>query len=141
MNKTKFFTKVDRKWVVVDAKDKILGRLATRIAWILQGKNKATYTPNALCGDKVTVINAKYVKVTGKKLNDKIYDRYTGYPGGIKFIDLKTLMQKNPSRALYLAVKGMVPRGPRGRAILKSLKVYPEGQTEQAAQKPQGVSL
>lgn len=136
MKKTKFFNKVERKWVLIDAKDEVLGRLSTRIARILQGKTKPTYTPNFLCGDKVVVINAKYVKLTGTKLEHKMYDKYSGYPGGISEISLKNLQAKSPTRILYCAVKGMLPRSLLAKRMLRSLKIYPENKHEQVAQQP-----
>lgn len=136
MKKTQFFNKVERKWVLIDAKDKVLGRLSTRIAKILQGKTKATYSPNFLCGDKVVVINAKHLKFTGNKFEDKIYDKYSGYPGGIKEINLKTLQAKNPSRVLYNAVKGMLPKTMLAKRMIRGLKVYAEDKHEQEAQNP-----
>jgi len=141
MKKTKFFSSCPEKWVVVDAKDKILGRLATRIARVLQGKHKPIYTPNAICGDKVIVINARHVKLTADKYNTKIYDRYSGYPGGLKNISLRDLMKKNPTKVVYTAVKGMLPKNNLGREMAKSLKVYAEDQHDQQAQKPQIVDL
>jgi large subunit ribosomal protein L13 len=134
--KTKFFNKVERKWVLIDAKDKVLGRLSTRIAKILQGKTKPTYSPNFLCGDKVVVVNAKHIKVTGAKMEHKIYDKYSGYPSGIKEINLKTLQEKNPSRVLYSAVRGMLPKTFLGKRMLRSLKIYPDEKHEQQAQQP-----
>ncbi|MDP2922546.1 MAG: 50S ribosomal protein L13 [Candidatus Omnitrophota bacterium] len=136
MKKTKFFNHVEQKWVLIDAKDEVLGRLSTRIAKILQGKTKPTYSPNFLCGDKVVVINAKHIKITGNKLENKIYDRYSGYPGGIKEINLKTLQEKNPSRVLYNAIKGMLPKTLLAKRMIRSLKIYPEDKHAQIAQKP-----
>jgi large subunit ribosomal protein L13 len=136
MKKTKFFNKVERKWVLIDAKDKVLGRLSTRIAKMLQGKHKATYSPNFLCGDNVVVINAKYIKVTGKKWEDKVYDKYTGYPSGIREINLKRLMEKNPTYALYLAVRGMLPKSLLGKRMIRGLKIYPDEKHQQQAQNP-----
>lgn len=141
MKTTKFFNQVERKWVLIDAKDKVLGRLATRIARILQGKNKATYTPNFLCGDRVIVTNAKYVKLTANKYDSKIYDKYTGYPSGRKEISLRLLMGKNPISVLAAAVKGMLPKSNLGNAMFKSLKIYPEGGHKQQAQKPEAISI
>lgn len=141
MNKTRFFSQEERKWVVVDAKDKVLGRLSTRIAKILQGKHKPTYSPNSLCGDKVIVINADYIKVTGNKKDDKMYDKYSGYPAGRKAIPLKKLMEKNASLPLYLAVKGMLPRNWLGKRMLRSLKIYPQEIHEQTAQKPRKIEV
>ena len=141
MRTTKFFNKEERKWILVDAKDKVLGRLSTRIARILQGKNKPTYTPNFLCGDRVIVINAKHVKTSANKGESKIYDKYTGFPSGRKEMRFKVLMEKNPSRILYLAVKGMLPKSNLGARMLKSLKIYPEGEYKQSAQKPQLLNI
>lgn len=137
MKKTKFFGQCERKWVVIDATDKVLGRLSSRIAMILQGKNKPQYTPNALCGDKVVVINAKNIRVSADKVNTKIYDKYSGYPGGRKEMTLKTLMEKNPKRPLYLAVKGMLPKNWLGKRMLRSLRIYLDDQHRHTAQKPQ----
>lgn len=136
MKKTKFFNKVERKWLLIDAKDEVLGRLSTRIARILQGKNKPTYSPNFLCGDKIIVINAKHIKVTGTKVENKMYDKYSGYPSGISEISFKALQEKNPTRAIYYAVKGMLPRTMLGKQMLRSLKIYPETEHKQIAQQP-----
>lgn len=138
---TKFFNQEERKWVLIDAKDKILGRLATRIAKILQGKNKATYTPNFLCGDRVIVINAKHIKLTANKYQDKVYDKYSGYPSGRKEMVLKTLKDKNPNKVLYMAVKGMLPKSNLGWTMLKSLKIYPETEYKEKAQKPELINI
>jgi len=141
MRKTKFFNKEERKWMLIDAKDKVLGRLSTRIARILQGKTKPTYSPNFLCGDRVIVINTKLIKFSGNKLENKIYDKFTGFPSGRKEMNLGVLIEKNPSRALYLAVKGMLPKNNLGAKMLKSLKIYPEGEHKQQAQKPQTIGV
>ncbi len=141
MKTTKFFHDLDRKWVLIDAKDKILGRLSTRIARILMGKTKATYTPNALCGDNVVVINAKYIRVTGNKEEGKIYDKYTGYPSGRKEMPLKILREKNPSKVIFYAVKGMLPKNNLGARMLKTLKIYPESTHDQVAQKPEVITV
>ena len=141
MKKTQFFNKVERKWVLVDAKDKVLGRLSTRIAKILQGKTKATYSPNFLCGDKVIVINAKHIKITGNKLENKNYDRYSGYPGGIKEISLKRLQEKNPSRVLYCAIRGMLPKTLLAKRMIRGLKIYPEDKHGQEAQQPTKIEV
>ena len=138
---TKFFTKETRDWVLIDAKDKILGRLATRIARVLMGKTKAIYTPNALCGDKVIVVNAKDIQVTGNKYQGKIYDKYTGYPSGRKEMNLQALAAKNPTRLLYSAVKGMLPKNNMGRQMLKSFKVYAEAEHKQHPQKPKTITV
>lgn len=139
--KTKFFKSKEQKWVVVDAKDKTLGRLATRIARVLMGKDKAIYTPNAICGDRVVVINARHVRLTANKPNTKIYDKYSGYPGGLKKIPLKELMKKNSTQALYLAVKGMLPKNNLGRAMIKSLRVYSEAEHSHQAQQPKPANI
>lgn len=141
MKKSKFFNQEERKWVLVDARDKILGRLASRIARILQGKNKPTYTPNFLCGDRVIIINAKHIRFTGNKYNDKIYDKYSGYPSGRKEMSLKVLMGKSPSRVLRTAVKGMLPKNYLGKMMIRALKVYPEGAHCHEAQKPQTINV
>ena len=141
MKTTKFFNNEERKWVVIDAKDKILGRLSTRIARILQGKTKATYSPNFLCGDRVIIINAKYIKVTANKLEDKVYDKYTGYPSVRKEMTLKVLMAKNPTKAIFFAVKGMLPKNNLGAQMLKGLKIYAESTHNQAAQQPKAITV
>ncbi|MFH1505153.1 MAG: 50S ribosomal protein L13 [Candidatus Omnitrophota bacterium] len=140
VKKTKFFNKEKRDWVLIDAKDKILGRLSVRIAKILQGKNKASYSPNFLCGDRVIVINAKYMKWTANKADTKIYDKYTGYPGGRKETALKILMAKNPAKVLRMSVRGMMPKNNLGRIMVKSLKIYPEAIHSQTAQKPKEIT-
>jgi large subunit ribosomal protein L13 len=141
VKKTQFFNNSERKWVLIDAKDKVLGRLSTRIARILQGKTKATYSPNFLCGDKVIVINAKHIKITGNKLEDKNYDKYSGYPGGIKEISMKRMQEKNPSRVLYCAVKGMLPKSLLAKRMIRGLKIYPEDKYEQIAQQPTKIEV
>ena len=134
--------KQNRKWYLIDAKNKVLGRLASRIALILRGKHKPDFTPYFLCGDGVIVINAKYIRVTGKKLNNKIYQKYTGYPSGRKTIPLKELLEKNPTKAVYYAIKGMLPKNKLGRNILSRLvKIYPEAEHKHTAQKPIEVNL
>ncbi|MCF7874277.1 MAG: 50S ribosomal protein L13 [Candidatus Omnitrophica bacterium] len=139
MRKTKFYKKDDKDWVLINAQGKILGRLATRIAKILQGKHKADYTPNSICGDKVVVINAKKIKVTGKKEKDKKYDKYSGYPGGRKEISLEELSEKNPSKVLFYAVGGMLPKNLLRKNMLRSLKIYPDSNHEQTAQQPKEI--
>ncbi|MFH1768399.1 MAG: 50S ribosomal protein L13 [Candidatus Omnitrophota bacterium] len=141
MKKTKFYNNLQSKWVIIDAKDKILGRLASRIARILQGKTKATYTPNFLSGDNVVVINAEYIRVTGNKLKDKVYDKYSGYPSGRKKITLTQLMEKNPVKVLHLAVKGMLPRNILGRQMLRLLKIYRHDEHCHQGQKPQKIEV
>lgn len=129
-------TDLQRNWYLIDAKDKILGRLATRVATILRGKHKPIFTPHMDTGDGVIVINASKIKVTGKKLQDKLYRKHSGYPGGFKEINLKTLLTKNPCLLIRLAVKRMLPSGPLGRKMLKKLKVYPDEKHLHQGQKP-----
>ncbi|HEY4715739.1 MAG TPA: 50S ribosomal protein L13 [bacterium] len=131
----------DKKWYLVDAANKTLGRLATRIAVILSGKDKPYYTPNTDTGDFVVVINAEKVKITGKKLNDKIYHHHTFYPGGLKSITLSELMKKHPEDVLLKAVKGMMPKGKLGRAMIKKLKVHTGGEHNHMAQKPEKIEI
>lgn len=140
MKKTKFFNNIERKWVLIDAKDKVLGRLSAQIANILQGKNKPTYSPNFLTGDRIIVVNAKHVRLTANKSDQKVYDKYTGYPSGRKEISFKILMDKNPEKALALAVKGMLPKNNLGVQMFKSLKIYAEDQHSHQAQKPEKVN-
>ncbi|MBD3245445.1 MAG: 50S ribosomal protein L13 [Candidatus Omnitrophica bacterium] len=141
MKKTRFFNSEERKWVVIDARDKVLGRLSCQIARILQGKNKPTYTPNFLCGDKVIVINADHIRVTGNKAQQKVYDKYSGYPSGRKEITYQRLAEKNPTKVLYLAVKRMLPKNWLGKRMARSLKIYP-GQTHlHEAQKPENIEV
>ena len=130
-----------RKWVVVDAKDQILGRLATRIAMVLRGKNKRIFTPHLDTGDFVLVINAKQVKLSGNKGTAKVYTRYSGYPSGLKFTTLDEMLEKHPERVIEHAVKGMMPQGPLGRQMLTKLKVVPGETHGYHAQKPQPISL
>ncbi|MFA7677578.1 MAG: 50S ribosomal protein L13 [Candidatus Omnitrophota bacterium] len=136
MKTTRFFNQEERKWLLIDAKDKVLGRLSSRIARILQGKNKPTYTPNFLCGDKVVIINARHIKLTANKSDKKTYAKYSGYPSGHKETSFKIIMEKNPVKALQLSIKGMLPKNHLGAMMYKSLKVYPEGTHDQAAQNP-----
>lgn len=138
MNKTYVAKKEDikRQWYLVDAKDKILGRLAVKIAVILRGKHKPIFTPHLDTGDGVIVINASKIKVSGRKLEQKIYRRYSGYPGGLREVTLETLLAKNPATVIRLAVKRMLPSGPLGRDILKKLKVYADDKHPHQAQAP-----
>jgi large subunit ribosomal protein L13 len=128
-------------WVLVDATDKTLGRLATRIAMVLRGKHKPEFTPNADTGDYVVVINAEKVRVTGNKLEDKRYWRHTEYPGGIKSTKLGDMLEKHPERVIESAVKGMLPKGPLGYAQFRKLKVYAGTQHPHAAQQPKPLQL
>jgi len=128
-------------WVLVDATDKTLGRLATRIAMVLRGKHKPEFTPNADTGDYVVVINAEKVKVTGDKLEQKRYWRHTEFPGGIKSTKLGDMLDKHPERVIETAVKGMLPKGPLGYAQFRKLKVYAGAQHPHAAQQPKPLQL
>ena len=127
---------VKREWFVVDATGLTLGRLATQIAIYLRGKHKAIYTPHVDTGDYIVVINSKKIKVTGKKTTDKVYHSHTGYIGGLKTINYQDLMAKNPTSALEIAVKGMLPKGPLGRAMFKKLKVFADNEHSHSAQQP-----
>jgi large subunit ribosomal protein L13 len=127
---------VERKWYVVDAAGLTLGRLATRIATVLRGKHKPQYTPHEDVGDFVIVVNAEKINVTGRKLDQKMYYRHTGYPGGIREISLRRQLDLHPERVIMHAVKGMLPHGPLGRQQLKKLKVYPGPQHPHQAQQP-----
>lgn len=129
--------KVERKWYVVDATGYTLGRLASEIAKVLRGKNKPIFTPHMDCGDYVIVVNAEKVKVTGKKLDQKIYYHHSEYVGGMKETTLREMMAKKPEKVVELAVKGMLPKGPLGRSMLDKLHVYAGPDHEQAAQKPE----
>lgn len=128
---------IERKWLVIDAEGMVLGRLATEVAKLLRGKHKPTYTPFLDTGDNVIVINASKIVLTGKKLDDKLYRHHSGFPGGMKEIDYRTLMAKNPEKAVELAVKGMLPKNSLGRQMFRKLHVYAGPEHEQAAQKPE----
>ena len=132
---------VERKWYVVDAAGLTLGRLSTRVASVLRGKNKPTYTPNVDCGDFVIVINTDKVVLTGNKLEDKFYRYHTGYIGGLKEISYKKLMAEKSDLAVYEAVKGMLPKNSLGRAMIKKLRVYKGAEHNHAAQKPEVLSI
>lgn len=132
---------VKRDWFVVDATDKTLGRLSTEIARRLRGKHKPEYTPHVDTGDYIVVVNAEKVAVTGKKASDKLYHRHTGYIGGLKTISFEKLIDKAPERVIEGAVKGMLPRGPLGRAMFKKLKVYAGTEHPHTAQQPQVLDI
>ena len=132
---------IKREWYVVDAQGKTLGRLASEIAKILRGKHKPIYVPHLDCGDYVIVVNAEKVRVTGKKLDQKFYYRHSGYPGGIKSINLRDQLQKHPIRVLEAAVRGMLPKNRLGRAMIKKLKVYAGGSHPHQAQQPKVLEL
>ena len=132
---------VDKQWIVVDAEGEILGRLSSKIAMVIRGKNKPSYTPHVDCGDNVIVINADKVKLTVNKLGDKTYVRYTGYPGGQRFVSPKELLAKHPERIVEKAVRGMLPKNRLGRALFKNLHVYAGSEHPHAAQSPKEVKL
>ena len=132
---------VERKWYVVDAEGKTLGRLASEVANVLRGKNKPIYTPHIDTGDYVIVVNAEKVKVTGKKLEQKIYYHHSEYVGGMKEATLREMMQKKPEFVITHAVKGMLPKGPLGRQMLKKLHVYAGPEHNHAAQKPETLDI
>ncbi len=127
---------IQKVWYVVDAKDKILGRLAAKVASVLRGKNKVIYSPHQDTGDEVIVINAKHVRTTGKKLAQKVYSRYSAYPGGLNQETLETVLKKKPEYVLIHAVKGMLPKNKLGAKLLKKLRVYPDEAHPHKAQNP-----
>ncbi|MBV60077.1 MULTISPECIES: 50S ribosomal protein L13 [Abyssibacter] len=132
---------VKREWLIVDATDKTLGRLASEIANRLRGKHKAIYTPHVDTGDYVVVVNADKVRTTGNKLLGKTYYRHTGYPGGIKATTLQKMLETHPERVLESAVRGMMPKNPLGRAMFKKLKVYAGAEHPHTAQQPTALEL
>lgn len=132
---------VQREWLLVDATDMTLGRLASAVAQILRGKNKPTYTPHVDTGDFVVVVNCDKIKVTGAKVTDKIYTRYTGYPGGLRQETFQEAMEKHPERVIEKAVKGMLPKGTLGRQMAKKLKVYAGPEHPHQAQNPRKIDL
>ena len=141
--KTKVMKKGDvtRTWYMVDATDKVLGRLASRIALILTGKNKAQYTPHVDCGDFVIIVNADKFRVTGKKMKDKIYYSHSFFPGGLKQIKLEDMLKKHPERAIYHAVSGMLPKNRLRAKRLKRLKIYASSDHPHMAQAPMKIEL
>jgi len=132
---------VQHDWLLVDAEDQVLGRLAAQIATRLRGKHKAIYTPHVDTGDFVVVVNAEKLRVTGNKAKDKLYHRHTTYPGGLYTTNFATMQARNPGRALEKAVKGMLPKGPLGYAMLRKMKVYAGTAHPHEAQQPKPVSL
>ena len=132
---------IERKWYVVDATGYTLGRLASEVAKVLRGKNKPIFTPHMDCGDYVIVVNAEKIKVTGKKLDQKVYYRHSGYVGGIKETTLKEMLNKHPERVIEFAVKGMLPKGPLGRQMYTKLFVYAGPDHKHAAQKPEALTF
>ncbi|MFA1821687.1 50S ribosomal protein L13 [Virgibacillus oceani] len=133
--------KIERKWFVVDAEGKRLGRLSSEVAAILRGKHKPTYTPHADTGDHVIIINADKIELTGKKMTDKKYYRHTGYTGGIKERNAEEMRTKYPEQMLELSIKGMLPKGPMGRKMSKKLHVYRGSEHKHEAQKPEVYEL
>ena len=127
---------ITREWYVVDAEGKTLGRLASEIAKVLRGKNKPIFTPHMDCGDNVIVINAEKITVTGKKMDQKVYYHHSGWIGGMKTATLKEKLAKKPEDVMYLAVKGMLPKGPLGRSMIKKLHIYAGAEHPHAAQQP-----
>ena len=134
-------SEVERKWLLIDAEGKTLGRLTSEVASLLRGKHKPTFTPHVDCGDHVIIINAEKVKLTGNKMNDKIYYRHSGHPGGLKSQTAKELLAKRPERMLELAIKGMLPKGSLGRQQFTKLHVYAGAEHNHAAQKPEVYEL
>ena len=132
---------VERKWYVVDATGYTLGRLASEVAKVLRGKNKPIFTPHMDCGDYVIVVNAEKIKVTGKKMDQKIYYNHSDYVGGMRETTLREMMAKKPEKVVELAVKGMLPKGPLGRSMITKLHVYAGPEHEQAAQKPEVLEI
>jgi large subunit ribosomal protein L13 len=142
--KTTYFFKnedISKKWFLVDAKDQTLGRLASKVAHVLRGKHKPSFTPNSDTGDFVIVINADKIKMTGKRPELKEYFHYTGYPGGATFESFKDLMKTNPERVVTHAIKGMIPHNRLGRVIIKKLKVYAGADHPHSAQKPEAMNI
>ena len=133
--------KIERKWYVVDAEGCTLGRLASGVASVLRGKNKPQFTPHVDTGDYVIVVNADKIKVTGKKLEQKIYYNHSDYVGGMKETTLKEMLAKKPERVIELAVKGMLPKGPLGRQMIKKLHVYAGAEHNHAAQQPKALEI
>lgn len=132
---------VRRAWYLVDAKGKTLGRLASELARRLRGKHKPQYTPHVDTGDYIVVVNAEKIRVTGNKLQDKMYHRHTGYVGNLKSVPLAKLLERHPERAIQIAVKGMLPRGPLGRAMFRKLRVYSGAEHGHQAQQPQPLDI
>ena len=132
---------IERKWYVIDAQGQTLGRLSSEIAKILRGKNKPTFTPHIDTGDNVIVINAEKIKVTGKKMDQKIYYKHSDYPGGMRETTLKEMLDKKPTDVITLAVKGMLPKGPLGRTMIEKLHVYAGAEHPHAAQNPEALEI
>ena len=140
MNNTTYSVKkneIERKWYIIDATDKPLGRVATEAAKLLRGKHKPTFTPNQDTGDHVIILNAKDVLLTGKKLDQKIYRHHSGYIGGMKETSARELLNKNPEKAMMLAIKGMLPHNRLGRKMINKVRIYAGSEHENQAQKPE----
>ena len=132
---------IPRSWYVIDAAGKPLGRVAAKVAAMARGKHKAFYAPHQESGDYIIVINADKIAVTGNKDKDKMYYHHTGFPGGLKSVNFNTLIGKKPTEPLYIAIKGMLPKGPLGRKLLKNVKIYASSEHPHAAQNPVAVAL
>ena len=140
MNNTTYVLKgneIERKWYIIDAANKPLGRVATEAAKLLRGKHKPTYTPNMYAGDHVIILNASEAIFTGKKLDQKVYRHHSGYIGGMKETTARVMMEKNPEKAMMLAIKGMLPKNSLGRQMIKKVRIYAGSEHENAAQKPE----
>ena len=133
--------KVERKWYLIDLEGKVLGRAASRVAAILRGKHKAIFTPHLDTGDHIIAINVEKIRLTGKKLDQKTDFRHSGWPGGTKVTPYRVLLEKNPQRIFQLAVKGMLPKNPLGRAMIKKLMIYRGSAHNQQAQKPEKLEI
>ena len=135
-------SQIDKKWFVVDATDKTLGRLSSKVAQVLRGKNKVNYTPNADCGDYLVIINSDKIKLTGKKIKDKIYYKHTGYPGGLKTTTAKEMIEKGKSNNIIkYAIKRMIPKGPLGSQQLSNCMIYETDKHPHDAQKPKSIDI
>jgi len=132
---------VKKEWIVLDAKDQVLGRFASQAAMILRGKHKASYTPHVDCGDNIIIINADKIRLTGRKLNEKVYVSHTGYPGGQRFVTPAKLMAKKPTAVLEKAIYGMIPKNRLGNAVKGNLYLYAGSEHPHAAQQPKAVTL
>ncbi len=132
---------ITKEWIIIDAQDEVLGRLASQVAKILRGKHKPSYTPHCDCGDNVIIINADKVKLTGKKMTDKVYLRHTGYPGGQRFATPADYLAKRPTFLLEKAIKGMLPKTRMGEKMLKNLRLYVGSEHPHAAQEPKVIKL
>lgn len=132
---------VDKQWLLVDAEGQTLGRLASKVAKLLRGKHKPNFTPHVDCGDNVIVINAEKINLSGNKWTDKVYLRYTGYPGGQRSITAKEVLDKHPERLIEKSVKGMLPKNKLGAALFRNLKVYVGSEHNHEAQKPKAINL